>query len=99
MVLAHKLLISNAACLYFLPQNLKLPTISYLIYLLYFDISTITYFIILKQPSILVVHTPVKYQNPTAKLLTNPNTVQNYKRYKEATSVELKHVHATKTNN
>ena len=53
----------------------------------------------LKQPSILVVHTPVKYQKPIAKLLINLNTIQNYKRYKEATSVELKRVYATKTNN
>ena len=53
----------------------------------------------LKQPSTLVVHTPVKHQKPTAKLLTNLNTVQNYKRYKEATSIELKHVYTTKTNN
>ena len=53
----------------------------------------------LKQPSTLVVHTPVKHQKPTAKLLINPNTIQNYKRYKEVNSIELKHVHTTKTNN
>ena len=52
-----------------------------------------------KRPGTLVVHTPVKCQKPAAELSTNPNTVQNYKRYKEATSIELKHVHATKTNN
>ena len=41
----------------------------------------------------------MKRQKPAAELSTNPNTIQNCKRYKEATSIELKRVHATKTNN